>query len=345
MIRHHWHVACRATRLAGKRPVAVTMFGTPLVLFRDRAGQAACLTDRCPHRNMPLSQGRVCAGVVECPYHGWRFDGAGKLADLPSLANRGDWPAHVAAQSWPVIEQDGLIWVALADQPPLAPPPRLPMAGEAGWHSFLMVTDFDGTVADCLENFLDCPHAAHVHKSWFRSPTGKVVEAVIRTESTGAVAEYINEPTEKSLIWQTFGRISGQAENSDQPPLIHTDRFIAPATSQVDYIFNDGRHYIITSHCTPVDEGKTRVFTHITLRAPLGALVRLVFAPLSRLIIRQDVAAMRKQQANIARFGERRFTYAKSDLLMRHIIAWRRALDTGETPPPEGEERHVALRL
>src|SRR5690606_40486504 len=50
----HWYVVCRS-RALGRRPRAVTLLDTPLVLFRTGAGKVAALLDRCPHRNVPLS--------------------------------------------------------------------------------------------------------------------------------------------------------------------------------------------------------------------------------------------------------------------------------------------------
>jgi phenylpropionate dioxygenase-like ring-hydroxylating dioxygenase large terminal subunit len=53
-----WYVACRSSELR-RRPLACTLLGTPLVLFRGEHERPAALLDRCPHRNVPLSLGRV----------------------------------------------------------------------------------------------------------------------------------------------------------------------------------------------------------------------------------------------------------------------------------------------
>src|SRR5262245_26076824 len=82
-LARHWYVACRSGAL-GRRPVARTVLGVPLVLFRDAAGGAAALLDRCPHRNVPLSLGHVVPeGHLECAYHGWQFDGTGRCRLVP----------------------------------------------------------------------------------------------------------------------------------------------------------------------------------------------------------------------------------------------------------------------
>ena len=77
-----------------------------MVVFRDGAGRPRALLDRCAHRNMPLSLGRVADdGCLECCYHGWTFaaDGAGESPGTPKLRTRAD--------SYEAREAHGVIWV------------------------------------------------------------------------------------------------------------------------------------------------------------------------------------------------------------------------------------------
>jgi phenylpropionate dioxygenase-like ring-hydroxylating dioxygenase large terminal subunit len=139
------------------------------------------------------------------------------------MSIKDDFPKNVRVPSYHCCEQDGYVWISMAADKPEKPPTKLPYMGIKGWKYFDMVTFFDGSVEDCLENFLDCAHAQHVHKYWFRSPIGKKIKASVRTEDTGAVIEYFNEPRQKSFIWKTFGRHKASQNNA----MIHTDRFIA----------------------------------------------------------------------------------------------------------------------
>src|SRR2546426_8057784 len=80
-----WYPACRGSDLR-RRPLAITLLGTPVVLWRDAAGTPRALVDRCPHRNAPLSLGRLQGdGSLECGYHGWRFSGDGHCVAVPGL--------------------------------------------------------------------------------------------------------------------------------------------------------------------------------------------------------------------------------------------------------------------
>src|SRR3954471_23925492 len=107
-----WYVACQSADLRD-RPLARSVLGVPLVLFRGEGGKAAALLDRCPHRNVPLSLGRVVAGGrLECAYHGWQFEGGGRCTHIPGLlVEQGREGRERRAPSAAVREQDGFIWV------------------------------------------------------------------------------------------------------------------------------------------------------------------------------------------------------------------------------------------
>ena len=80
-----WYPACRSVELA-KQPLAAVICDTPLCLFRDEHGKPTALLDRCAHRNVPLSGGRIVGSEIECAYHGWRYDAGGICRRVPALS-------------------------------------------------------------------------------------------------------------------------------------------------------------------------------------------------------------------------------------------------------------------
>ncbi|HRH88422.1 MAG TPA: Rieske 2Fe-2S domain-containing protein, partial [Rubrivivax sp.] len=72
-----WLPLAAASELTPGRCVPACHFEQPLVLWQGDEGTAA-FDDRCPHRGARLSLGRVQGGVLECPYHGWRFAADGR---------------------------------------------------------------------------------------------------------------------------------------------------------------------------------------------------------------------------------------------------------------------------
>jgi nitrite reductase/ring-hydroxylating ferredoxin subunit len=96
----------------GKEPFAVSLGDTRIALFRDSDGVAKGVLDRCPHRRMPLSLGKVVdGGLLQCGYHGWSFDGAGTCALIPNF-RPGERPSgRIVVDAYAVSEAGGLVLV------------------------------------------------------------------------------------------------------------------------------------------------------------------------------------------------------------------------------------------
>lgn len=78
-----WYPVLPAANLADE-PVAVTVLGRAVVLWRDSDGHSAALDNRCRHRSALLSEGHVdAAGHLNCPYHGWVFARDGRCLSIP----------------------------------------------------------------------------------------------------------------------------------------------------------------------------------------------------------------------------------------------------------------------
>lgn len=337
-LRDYWYIACESSALRS-RPRAVTLFGEAFVLWRGEDGNPRAARDRCAHRNAPLSAGFVENGCVVCPYHGWKYEGsAGACVRVPSLAEGRAIPSAARIPIFRTAESDGYVWLCPGEgEPPPAPRP-FPHCGENGWTSFRMRTRFQSSAEACLENFLDCPHTATVHRGWFRTPDAREMDAVVRRLPDAVEVEFLNEPVTPSLVTRLFYPKHATPR--------HTDRFLMPNLSRVDYEFDARHHFIITSQATPITDHETEVYTVITFRyGRIGPLVRLLFEPMSRRIIRQDVDILALHGPNVARHGGEDYTHVETDLVALHMQALRRRADRGEPPPPASPERTVRIRF
>src|SRR5438034_2761100 len=113
-----WLIAAQSEELQGSgggggTPIARVVNGVALVLYRDSAGRAVALEDRCPHKSVALSIGRVQGDTLQCRYHGWRFDATGRVFDVPCRSPDERLPS-CRVPSFHAIERDGWIWVNLA---------------------------------------------------------------------------------------------------------------------------------------------------------------------------------------------------------------------------------------
>ncbi|MFI5317864.1 MAG: Rieske 2Fe-2S domain-containing protein, partial [Myxococcota bacterium] len=232
-----WYAACRCDDLH-ERPIARTIFDRPIALFRNAAGGVGALLDRCAHRNAPLSLGAVDgAGQLACPYHGWRFDHTGACREVPGLIER-DPESGRSVPAFATCEQDGFVWIwARSGAEPTGAPMRIPHADDPEYLTVIREYDVECTLHAALENALDVPHTAFVHRGDFRGKGAREIEAVRRRIPGGIEVEYLGEPP-----------LSGATTDADGRPIVseHWDRFFLPSLAQVEYKTSSGRHTIST---------------------------------------------------------------------------------------------------
>lgn len=120
----HWHpvVPTHAPR-AGDNVLAALVAGQAVALWRSAAGQVQAWADRCPHRGVALSLGRVQGDRLACAYHGWEYAaGSGRCVAIPAMPDR-PVPGKVCVKTFAALERQGMVWVnlgpdAAADAPP-----------------------------------------------------------------------------------------------------------------------------------------------------------------------------------------------------------------------------------
>jgi 3-phenylpropionate/trans-cinnamate dioxygenase ferredoxin subunit len=75
---------CALGDMPAEGVIAVEVDGTPVAVVRS-GGEVHAVLDRCSHADVPLSEGEVYDGVVECWLHGSCFElRTGKPTSLPA---------------------------------------------------------------------------------------------------------------------------------------------------------------------------------------------------------------------------------------------------------------------
>jgi len=332
---HHWFIACAATQLR-HRPLPCTIQGTPLVLFRDASGRAGALLDRCPHRSVPLSAGTMRDGLLECGYHGWRFDADGACRLVPALDAEPDRKAR-RATAYATVEQDGYVWVySTPDVAPRREPYRFP-AVDRRYATIRRSLLLPGALRHALENALDVPHTAFLHAGLFRTSTRRhEIEVCVRRHADGVDAEYVGEPRPTGLLGRLLAPGGGVVE--------HTDRFIVPSIAQVEYRLGES-HLLNTTAMTPISAWETRIWAVIQVRLPVPAwLVASALTPIAMRILRQDAGILARQTAALQRFGREDFTSTEIDTLGPHV--WKHlAAAAADEPPPGPFEHRITMHV
>lgn len=163
-LHNAWFIACPSSRLGEREPRAVTLLDQPLVVYRDAQGKPHALEDRCCHRGVQLSLGRVTKeGHIACGYHGWEYDGTGRCVHVPSLCAGTPVPKGFLVRGFPCVEQDFYVWVWMGEGAPDTPAPA-PIK-DLGLHPWRQGTVPAACSAELLaDNILDASHVPFVHK-------------------------------------------------------------------------------------------------------------------------------------------------------------------------------------
>jgi len=335
-----WYAACRSIGLADE-PVARTILGTPVVLYRDAEGQPGALLDRCPHRNVPLSQGTVDeGGRLACAYHGWRFDRAGSCVEVPGLLGTSPEDArNRAVPAFETCEQDGFVWVwGRPDEPAEGRPVAIPFVDDPGYLVIHREYLFECTLHAALENALDVPHTAFVHRGDFRGTRERVeVQALRRRIPGGIEIEYLGEPP-----------LTGPDRDESGNPVVqqHWDRFFMPSVAQVEYKTGEERHLVTTLPHTPVNDFETRAWLVSCWRMPeAGEQARAGFEAYLDGILAQDVEILRQQTESIRRFGGESYLSTELDLMGPEIWRMLRQAERGLDPNSAKIDRRVRMSV
>lgn len=252
-----WYPVYYITDLDKTKPNPFTLLGQDLVLWWD--APSACwraFADQCPHRLAPLSQGRIAEdGLLECPYHGWAFQGDGSCDRIPQ-ATVGTAPqdSHRACvQSLPTTVQQGLLFV-YPGQPDRAANVAVPIVepleeSPDEWICLNTFRDLPYDALTLLENVLDSSHVPFTHHRSVgnRANAAPVELEVCASDKQGFTGLWAEGPRKGTLGQQ------------------HT-RFIAPALMWHDLTSKQFGRTMTVVYATPIRKGQCRLFARFPFK-------------------------------------------------------------------------------
>jgi phenylpropionate dioxygenase-like ring-hydroxylating dioxygenase large terminal subunit len=338
--RQHWlrqwyAVACLRD-LDPRRPFAFTLLDQDLVIWWDAAAQQwRAFADVCPHRLVPLSEGRLNErGELECPYHGWSFDGAGHCTAIPQAAPEVAATACASGRSrcraYATAAAQGLLFVFAGDAADAAavPLPLVPLLEEEGWLVQDTFRDLPMDALTLLENVLDVSHVPFTHH---RTVGRRDNAAPVDAELTGA------GPGGFTATWAEGprrGKLGSQ----------HTT-FVAPGLMWHDLDAKAFARFLTVVYATPTHRGACRLIARFPFRfrSPLPRLL-LGLTPRwlqhvgNHTVLEDDQVFLHWQERALAeRGGSGRFTRAcylptGADVYVKALHEW--VVEHGGEPFP-----------
>ena len=233
-----------------KRPSRFTLLDRDLVIWWDATGDRwRVFPDVCPHRLVPLSEGRINdAGQLECPYHGWSFDGSGQCQNVPqALGNTQPNNRRSRCASLPTASGQGLLFVWMG-APDAADPGQLPLVpalddDPASWTVQDTFRDLPMDAVTLLENVLDVSHVPFTHhKTVGKRENASPVEATITDEDASGFRAYWEEGPRR-------GKLGAQST-----------RFHAPQLMWHDLTAKGFGRILTVVYAVPIRRGECRLF-------------------------------------------------------------------------------------
>jgi hypothetical protein len=222
-----------------------------------------------------------------------------------------------------------------ANAEPRGEPFRIPLVADPAYVKVVRELTFASTLHAALENALDVPHTAFLHRGRFRGGVTNEIEAVRRRIPGGLEVEYVGER-----------RGPGETRNRPDGEVIqHWDRFFLPSVAQVEYR-DRKRHFLVSVLHTPVSDFETRAWFVQCLRLGLPAFfVRRVVGRQVDRVLAQDREILARQTEAIRRFGGEQYMSTDLDLMGPEIWRMLKQAERGLDAEASEVEARVRLRV
>jgi phenylpropionate dioxygenase-like ring-hydroxylating dioxygenase large terminal subunit len=210
-LRNSWYVAAWEREIS-RAPLARVLLDQPVVFYRKQGGAVVALEDRCCHRQLPLSMGKLEGDELRCGYHGLKFDSGGRCVEIPGQASI---PPQARVRAYPVVEKYHWVWIWMGEAEK-ADPSLIP---DWWWadHPDWAFTRPDRVHVACnyqliADNVLDVTHLAYVHATSIGAPSITEFPATVeREERRVRLTRWIRDRPPPPL-YQRAGNFSGNVD-------------------------------------------------------------------------------------------------------------------------------------
>jgi phenylpropionate dioxygenase-like ring-hydroxylating dioxygenase large terminal subunit len=183
---NYWYVVARSNQVK-TQPLGVKIWHENIVLFRDSLNKIHALEDRCPHRQVKLSHGKVIDNYLECIYHGWQFAADGFCVKVPYLSPDQKLPS-CQLRCYPVQELNGFIWLFPGDShlATQTQPLAIPEWEHLNYIATVSTIHCQAHYSFLIENLMDMYHG-HLHQNWQAWTDAKLEEIQLNENKVDAI--------------------------------------------------------------------------------------------------------------------------------------------------------------
>ena len=275
-----------------EEPIRSRMLGQNFVVFRDSKGKANTLGDTCPHRGGALSGGIIKENCIQCPYHGWQFDGEGHCRRIPSLGKGTKIPVRARVDAYPTEEQYGIVFVFLGDLEEKQRPPIMPvneLDDEQNWRANWLTYEADINFERSIENGLDAAHNEFVHPT--HGHEGK--DEDYKVNKLDFVENMFGQKKWGFGFWHAF---KSPASTKDSPQIkdesdqrMAGSGIVGPNQMWTYIVFNENSEFRQYMFECPVEQNHVKIFLINMRKMMLDANMDKTIADRCMTIARQDI--------------------------------------------------------
>ena len=182
-LRNCWYAVAYSSELTKDKMLARRLLDEPLVMYRKQDDSIAILSDSCPHRFAPMSEGVLIGDEIRCGYHGLLFNSDGECTDNPHDP-KGVAPKSACLKSYPSFERYGIVWYWPGDADKLDESllPDFSFLGADNRRTQYGYLHADGNYQLVSDNLLDLTHAPYIHPQ-FVVPNSDIQKQLDATET------------------------------------------------------------------------------------------------------------------------------------------------------------------
>ncbi|MFN8672876.1 MAG: aromatic ring-hydroxylating dioxygenase subunit alpha [Candidatus Sericytochromatia bacterium] len=307
-----WFVICESKEIKNI-PKKYQLLGKDIVVYRNTDNNVLAFLDRCPHRSVPMSDGKVCGNNIICNFHGWEFDQEGNCINIPGMVQKEGKPTNSRLKKYQTYEQHGLVWVRLntrmgEDYKPYIPAHLSDPNMRSGGHS----THLGCSSLNIAENFLDPFHTPFVHPGIIRVAAKRYRNQIFpKHTDDGLEVLYIKDKPQAGFI-SLFGREVKK----------DLGRFRMPGIIELEYYSAEGLEFVNTMYITPRTAESSSIYFRASLR-PYILPIPLVFAVAGRAIkfaLGQDKWILEKQTDIARKEGGEFYVSTELDIVRNQLI-------------------------
>lgn len=181
-VRNHWYVASWDHEI-DRQPIARTICGESILLYRLFDRTVVALHDACPHRLLPLSMGIKEGDNIRCRYHGLLINSEGRAIEMPVQSERTH--KSICVKAYPIVERHRFVWIWIGDTEK-ADPSLIPDFWPCSHPDWTFDGDYYRIKCDyrlVIDNLMDLTHETYTHQGSIGQR--EILEVPIETHTQG----------------------------------------------------------------------------------------------------------------------------------------------------------------